>query len=380
MPAWRLPLRRAPRGLTLIELMISIAIGLVVVGAVSYLYLGSKGAYRGNESLARVQEAGRFALDAVARDIRRTGALGCGSLASISTAAAVNVSVIPTNTTTAVDPTKLLVSAGSAQPIPIQGFAPAAYAPLPVAAPAVWAPPPGAPAYWGGDVLQLQISAGLPARVKAGPDPATGTVTIADNSLPNSAALNFNPGDYALLADCSSAAIFQVGPTTPAGSGAYALSYQTASGIPPLPPISVNTYPTVQHFDQVTYFLGKVPNSASANVPAGLSALYRYSMSSGQAEEIASNVEDLDVVYGVDTTGSGAAGTFVHAGAVPDWSKVVSVRVSILAVGDQIGAAPAAAQYALRGPDNGLPAPQPAPDTRLRQVFTATAVLRDRLQ
>ena len=378
MPVSRLPLRRAPRGLTLIELMISIAIGLIVVGAVTYLYVGSKGAYRGNESVARIQEAGRFAVDAIARDIRRTGALGCGSLASVATAAAVNVSVISPNTTTVTDPTKLLVSAGSAQPIPIQGFAPAVYA-LPTAAPAGWVAPGGIP-YWGGDVLQLQIGAGLPARVQAGPDSATGTVTIASNALPNSAALNFNPGDYALLADCSSAAIFKVGATAPAGGTAYSLSYQTASGIPPLPPISVHTYPTVQHFDQVTYFLGKVPNSASAAVPGGLSALYRYSMSTGQAEEIASNVEDLDVVYGVDTAGTGTAGTFVHAGAVPNWSKVVSVRVSILAVGDQIGAAPAAAQYALRGPDNALAVAQPAPDTRLRQVFTATAVLRDRLQ
>ena len=62
---------------------------------------------------------------------------------------------------------------------------------------------------------------------------------------------------------------------------------------------------------------------------------------------------------------------------------MVSVRVSLLAVGDQLGAASAAAQYALRGADpNPMPTPSLAatPDTRLRQVFTATAVLRDRLQ
>jgi type IV pilus assembly protein PilW len=368
------------RGLTLIELMISIAIGLVVVGAVTYMYVGSKGAYRGNESAARIQEAGRFALDSITRDIRRTGALGCGSLASIATAAAVNVSVIPTNTTTGTDPTRLLVNGVSGQPIPIQGFAPASYAVLPAAPPAGWVAPGGV-TYWGGDVLQLQVGSGLPARVQAGPDTAAATITVADNTLPNSAALNFNPNDYALLADCSSAAIFQVGPTAAVGGTAYTLSYRTPGGvIPPLPPISVNTYPTVQHFDQVTYFLGQVPNSASATIPAGLSALYRYSMVTGLAEEVASNVEDFDVVYGVDTTGAGVAGTFVHAAAVPDWSKVVSVRVSILAVGDQLGSAAPAAQYALRGPDNGLPAQQATPDTRARQVFTATAVLRDRLQ
>jgi len=53
--------------------MVSITIGLVVVGAMTYLYIGSKGAYRGNESLARIQEAGRFALDAITRDVRSAG-------------------------------------------------------------------------------------------------------------------------------------------------------------------------------------------------------------------------------------------------------------------------------------------------------------------
>jgi len=48
----------------------------------------------------------------------------------------------------------------------------------------------------------------------------------------------------------------------------------------------------------VTYYVGKVPNSASANVLSGLSALYRYSANSGQAEELVENIEDMDVVYG----------------------------------------------------------------------------------
>ena len=79
--------RRPQLGLTLIELMVSIVIGLAVVGAVTYVYVGSRGAYRGNESLARVQEAGRFGLDSITRDVRRSGALGCGSLVSVGNVA-----------------------------------------------------------------------------------------------------------------------------------------------------------------------------------------------------------------------------------------------------------------------------------------------------
>src|SRR3974390_200446 len=97
------PMRRRQRGLTLIEAMISITIGLVVIGAVSYVYLSSKGAYRGNESIARIQEAGRFALDAITRDLRRGGALGCGTAASVTTVSLVNIGVLVGNTTTTID-------------------------------------------------------------------------------------------------------------------------------------------------------------------------------------------------------------------------------------------------------------------------------------
>jgi type IV pilus assembly protein PilW len=376
--------RRAQRGLTLIELMISIAIGLVVIGAVSYMYLGSKGAYRGNESLARTQEAGRFALDAMTRDIRRAGALGCGSLVSISNQP-VAISVLVGSATT-VNPAAVTVDATN-RPIPVQGFKPAAYTPLPIAAPpAGWAPPvlvapATAPLYWGGDILQLQVAAGLPARMSAAVDTANGNITIADNTLPNTTAANFKQGDYALLADCSSAAIFQIS-SLPGGAAAPAalLSYVTGGAIPPLPPVSVNTFPTVQHFDQVTYYVGQVPNSAPPQ-----SALYRYSLSSGAVDEVVENVEDMDVVYGVGVGGAMSTGTFKHADtmAAADWGNVISVRVSVVAVGDQGGVAPPAQSFPFHGAGAALtPTPWTAPagDTRLRQVFSATTALRDRLQ
>jgi type IV pilus assembly protein PilW len=348
------------RGLTLIEMMVSIAIGLVVVGAVTYAYVGSKGSYRGNESLARIQEAGRFALDSMTKDVRRAGAMGCGSLSSITS----NQPVVPS----VIAPAGLVVSA-------IQGYTPAPnYTPLPLGSlPPGWTlPTPAtgtAPGYWGGDVLQLQIASGVPARMSAGVDTANGNITIADNTLPN-----FKLNDYALVADCSSAAIFQITATPTVTSGTTTLlSYVTGGAVPALPPISVNTFPTVQHFDQVTYYLGKQPN--------GQPALYRYSMiNGGTAEEVVDNVEDMDIVYGVDTTPTDpniSADLFEHADAVTaagDWPNVVSVRVSLIAVGDQAGVAPAKQTFSVHGP-----AAQ-AVDTRLRQVFSASIALRDRLQ
>jgi len=378
-------MRRAQQGLTLIELMISITIGLVVVGAVSYVYLGSKGAYRGNESVARVQEAGRFALDAIGRDIRRTGALGCGTAASVTTVSAVNVGMQLVNTSTATDPTTLMVD-GTGQPFPIMGLVPKKYGPL-TAAPAGWTAPAGL-TYFNGDVVQMQIASGVPQRVTTTPNPAAGTLTINDNTLNGSpASMNFNPKDYAVLGNCAGAAIFQVQSNpAPAAATPAVLGFAPAGAVTSLSgqtDFATGTYPTLQHFDQVTYFVAQVPGSVSATYPNGLSALYRYSLNSGTAEELVENIEDLDIVYGVDTNGTHTAGIYWHADDVTKnnaWPNVVSVRVSLIAVGDQLGVAPVLQTLQFRGKgDNPVPNPWNAPDTRLRQVFTATAALRDRL-
>ena len=69
--------RDRQRGLTLVELMVSVAISLVILSALTYIYVSSRGAYRANEALARVQETGRFALEWLTRDIRQAGYFGC---------------------------------------------------------------------------------------------------------------------------------------------------------------------------------------------------------------------------------------------------------------------------------------------------------------
>lgn len=55
--------RRAPRngsGFTLVELMISITLGLVLLAGVTAVFLSSKQSFRTQESLGQVQETGRF--------------------------------------------------------------------------------------------------------------------------------------------------------------------------------------------------------------------------------------------------------------------------------------------------------------------------------
>jgi type IV pilus assembly protein PilW len=67
-----LALRQA--GLTLLELMISLTLGLLLVAGIGTIYVGSNQTYRVQEENARIQESGRYALEVIGRNIRQAGA------------------------------------------------------------------------------------------------------------------------------------------------------------------------------------------------------------------------------------------------------------------------------------------------------------------
>lgn len=58
------------QGMTLVELMVAMAIGLFLVGGALYVYSQSKNTYRAGDSLARLQETARFAMDTLEPDVR----------------------------------------------------------------------------------------------------------------------------------------------------------------------------------------------------------------------------------------------------------------------------------------------------------------------
>lgn len=61
------------RGLSLVELLIAMALGLLLTVGALQMMLSSQGLYRTTDSLSRIQESGRFALDFLAKDIRMGG-------------------------------------------------------------------------------------------------------------------------------------------------------------------------------------------------------------------------------------------------------------------------------------------------------------------
>jgi type IV pilus assembly protein PilW len=80
------PFAQRQRGLSLLEILVALVISLFLLAGVIQLFIGSKQTYRFHDALSRVQENGRFAVEAMARDIRMAGYQPVGGTATITAA------------------------------------------------------------------------------------------------------------------------------------------------------------------------------------------------------------------------------------------------------------------------------------------------------
>jgi len=61
-------------GISLLELMVSLGLGLLLMVGIGTIFVGSNQTYRVQDDNARIQEAGRYALEIIGRSIRQAGA------------------------------------------------------------------------------------------------------------------------------------------------------------------------------------------------------------------------------------------------------------------------------------------------------------------
>jgi type IV pilus assembly protein PilW len=62
--------RASQHGVSLVELMVAMTIGLILLAAVAYLFIGTSQTSRTQDDLSRLQETGRIALDVVGQMVR----------------------------------------------------------------------------------------------------------------------------------------------------------------------------------------------------------------------------------------------------------------------------------------------------------------------
>jgi len=356
--------RRGQGGLTLIELLISLVIGLLVLGALLVVYLGSRAAYRSSDSLARVQESGRFGIEFIAQDARMSGFMGCRSR---------NLDNADQTLTNITNPPVTFSGTRDG----VRGFDGSSSANI-----ALWTNPTTITRVGNSDVLTIRRAAGQMVGIASNLDAVARTITLRHN------AIGMRNGDLAVLGNCERALVFYI-TNSPAltGIGNYptVLEFKATGGgtggvlgndtTIPVPPFNVGSRAEVMRVAEVSYFIGQ--NAA------GRPSLFR--AAGGTVEELVENVEDMDIVYGVDTTlpdQDGVIDVYRRADqiAAADWSRVVSARVSLLVVGPEDNITNAAQTYVFReSTGDGVADQQAAPDRRLRHVFTTTISLRNRV-
>jgi type IV pilus assembly protein PilW len=337
------------KGVGLIELMISMTIGLVTVGVIGWVYLGSIQTYRTHDAISRLQEGARYAFEIISRDLRMAGVTGC----SMDTSS----NVINGGTEWYMNLFTMPVHSEDKNPSAASGalnkFSDAL------------------------SVLRADVSREY---IVANPAAPNFTLkTAANPAIPN--------GEFMVATDCKHAAVFQstgnagviVGHDIGGGPGNTTTDLGPAGGGYVFTPGA-----RLYRLSAVTYYVA--PNAA------GVPSLFRRTMVAGAAqdEELVEGVEDLRLHYAVDTSSppDGQAdfvapypylsgddvSNEITLGSDEEarWSRVVSVRVSLLMRTAEDRVIPQPQTYTFDGVST-------TPDDRhLRKVFTHVVKLRNR--
>jgi type IV pilus assembly protein PilW len=362
--------RRAQLGVTVIELMVALLLGLLLTGGAIQVFVSNRATYGFNEGFARVQENGRFALDTLSYHARLAGYLGC--LSDVP-----RYNNLNSPTTLSFNFEEGLRGYEAAGTNPGQTFAAAALDPANSTNAGDWTPALPADlvgsAIPGSDVLVIRHANPTSHALLSpftSPTVVTAVATVTD----------YVRGDIAIVSDCQKASIFQV--TGVANTAGGIEIRHVAAGTPGN---QVPSWTTDQEYSagaQVmrgetwVFYVGARPGG-------GPPALFqRRLLIDGAAtsavpvaEELVEAVETMQVRYGIDAGQDGTIDSYVTADNVANWDLVATVRVALVARSpDEYGTDVDDDTYVVDETNFN-----PVDDRRVRQVFTTTNAIRNRL-
>ena len=341
--------RLRQRGVSMVELMIAMLLGLFLMAGVLQLFSSNKQTFGNMEGIAEIQDGARGGIERMKSRVRMAGYMGC------SNANALN----PNNITT--------------------GVANVAFGPNVMITGADNDADTGNNIVDGTDLLTVVFATAANTDLNANMTSRTSDIVISSN--PN----NFRMSDALIITDCENADVFGVSNFTGTDPGPYTIAH----GVTDQNGDAVNTTTSlakpylannslIMSLSNVSYEVrdtGRTDDSGNAvralfEIPAGAAA-----------SEIVTGVEDMQIVYGVDTDVSpdGEADLYQSAAAMgaTQWARVVSIRLSLLIatereVGNDVR------PYNLLTDTAGVGGAAQAGDRHMRRAFTTTISLRNR--
>lgn len=289
------------QGLTLVELMVAMAIGMILMLGATGVLISNQQTFRTSENLAGIQENGRIALEMLAGEIRQTGGNPCGTLA------------IANVLTPAGNP-----NLGTSWATPLQGYDDnTAFAAVAFGA-------GESQRVAGTDAIQLTSGATGLAISNHDVNNASFQVNSADHGL--------EQGDFVLACGSENSAVFQIS-NNPLNN--TTIEHKTGVGAPGnctsglgLPVKCGDPLPSLKNFNG-----GMLVTSISGfwyigNNDRGGTSLFRRDTTSGALTEMVDNIADLQIDYLLRNRNTLQPGmNYVAASTIADWSHLANDQV-----------------------------------------------------
>jgi type IV pilus assembly protein PilW len=349
-------------GLTLVELMVALVLGLLLMAGVLQLFAANKQSFRLTEELSRMQEGARYATNLLERSIRMAGYLGCTGRQR---------EFIVINNKLSSPPAAFSPEAGiegwetSSVNTAYGSYAPISDASVSDASTSGWSTggatspvlDPATNSVANSDVLRVWHvdGAGVIADISGSTIEAQTTPAYAGN-------------DVMMLTDCQSVDVVQV--CSMSGDDAILNCGANSSPSDLLNSDGAHAFKLAGW----VYYVGKRGGTAT-NPPSLFRREISANATAGNEQELVEGVESLQLLYGEDTDTAnpdGVADRYVTANNVADWNNVVSVRVHLLMQSDRTDIVEGSQTFAFNG------ANVTTNDGRLRYPFVATISVRNR--
>ncbi len=361
-------------GMSLVEVMISLTMGTIIIMGVINLFSANSETYSVVQGQSRMQESARFALSYLSKDIQKASYKGCYTRDD-----------------------QLLFTMYSGDDIPyeydlrtgIQAFdgQAAGLGWLPVTTPLQDTYVAGraidtAAIVATTDILTVRAASEVEARLSQPMLLSSADIVV---TIP-SAGLEFSDStdDLALIYDCEKSSMFEVTSIAEVG-GQATIGHAVEADLPGQPrnsflALAVNnsfsTDASVSAIDTITYFIA--PGAGTNNEGNTPLALWRKFRTAAPVEMV-EGVENLQLLFGVDTDGDSIPNQYTTANLVMDFDTVITVRISLTVNSiDTVGAtsAPSLGCTGTGGLQDCIAGQ--AYDGLIRRTFTSTVRLRNR--
>ncbi len=313
--------QNSQRGLTLVEMMVSIVLSLLLLAAAIQIFTANKQTFRMVEASSRVQENGRFAVAFLRPVLRSAGNTGC---ANLNKGATLNRIADPSrygsgaiqdaiNTFGDGVGVKGYTYSGGALPAELVTYG----LTRGTATGDVWESSTN-------EILVIKFGGACPGGNIVQVMPSTS----ANIKIKDAASCGIQQNDLVIVSDCQNADLFGVtNNPNAAGANKDTLAHASNLNIANTLTKAYGTDASVYKLNVVIFYIGR---GAS-----GEPALFRRQLVNGsfQNEELVEDVEQMRAVFGIDTDNpaDGTANYYVAPASVPNtnWADVSSVRVTL---------------------------------------------------